>query len=182
MKCGQKLSRNWIRTFAFQYYNNSLGVGARIAGRYRNGGIVIDQRCTFCVVSGALVTMREEFCHVFFDCPAMGPVLDRAFGIFFLARQQTVEEKKLLVFTGLMAQSIGKDRFFGVLTSLLINFAIWQYKLKKKIPSIASLSLDIDTLFDQITFASNKIRGWATNNGTPICRRWRDAGGRGGHL
>jgi hypothetical protein len=34
---------NRIRFFAFQFFNNSLGTKTRIAARYRNGGIILDQ-------------------------------------------------------------------------------------------------------------------------------------------
>jgi hypothetical protein len=33
---------NKIRSFCFQFFNNSLGVGARLAARYKSAGIVVD--------------------------------------------------------------------------------------------------------------------------------------------
>jgi hypothetical protein len=59
---------NRIRSFCFQFYNNSLAVGARLAARYERSGIVIDSRCTFCVKSGSMVPHRETFMHIFFEC------------------------------------------------------------------------------------------------------------------
>jgi hypothetical protein len=60
---------NRLRTFCFRYFNNSIGVGARIAARYRAGGQMVNDRCTFCVKAGAAVPAREDFIHVFYDCP-----------------------------------------------------------------------------------------------------------------
>jgi hypothetical protein len=72
-----------IRTFAFQFFNNSVSVGARTAARYRNAGI--DQRCVFCVKNGTPNPVREDFSHLFIECGAMKPALilyfRKAFGI-----------------------------------------------------------------------------------------------------
>jgi hypothetical protein len=60
---------NGIRTFCFQFVNNSLPTGPRLAGRYRaNPEIIIDKRCVFCVKDDVGVPARETFCHLFFDC------------------------------------------------------------------------------------------------------------------
>ena len=58
---------NQVCFFCFQFFNNSLAIAARIAARYRNGGIIVDQRCTFCIKSGTRVPYREEFLHVFYN-------------------------------------------------------------------------------------------------------------------
>jgi hypothetical protein len=42
---------NQIRTFSFQFFNNSLGIDTRIAARYRNRQGGINDQCTFCVKS-----------------------------------------------------------------------------------------------------------------------------------
>jgi hypothetical protein len=55
-----------IRTFAFQFFNNSVSGGARTAARYRNAAI--DQRCVFCVKSGLPNPAREDFYHLFIEC------------------------------------------------------------------------------------------------------------------
>jgi hypothetical protein len=62
---------NQLRFFCFQFFNNSLGIASRIAARYRNGGAVVDQRCTFCLKSGSRVPHREEFLHVFYNCDSV---------------------------------------------------------------------------------------------------------------
>ncbi len=76
--------RLWF--FVFQFYNNSLGTKTRIAARYRNAGNFLDQRCAFCLKSGSLVPMREDFIHVFYDCPYVIPLVVRAYDVYFKHR------------------------------------------------------------------------------------------------
>jgi hypothetical protein len=90
---------NRTRFFAFQFFNNSLGTKTRIAARYRNGGNNIDQRCTFCVKAGSLVPMREDFIHVFYDCPYINPLCMRAYEVYFKFRMDDTQ-KKLCYMTG----------------------------------------------------------------------------------
>jgi len=66
---------NRVRCFAFQFFNNSLAVGARVAARYRHTGQLIDQRCAFCLKGGSDNPGREDFRHIFLDYPALRPTL-----------------------------------------------------------------------------------------------------------
>ena len=171
---------NRIRTFSFQFFNNSLGVGARIGARYRNGGINIDQRCTFCVRAGSLVPAREEFFHVFFSCPHIGIIRGRITEVLFPHPDRINPQiSRLQGITGLVPTTSPEDRFFYVLSALLLNYCIWQAKLKKIIPSAATLLTEIDHLFFGINKVSSRISDMCTNNLTPICRRWRNGGGGG---
>jgi hypothetical protein len=164
---------NRIRFFAFQFFNNSLGTKTRIAARYRNGGNILDQRCTFCIKAGSLVPMREEFMHVFYDCPFIMPLVTRAYEIYFRHRLDETQ-KKLCYMTGTVATFHKNDSVFYMLTSILINYTVWQWKLKKMIPSIATLTTEVDYLFFSICATSKKIENMALMSVTPLCRRWRD--------
>ena len=164
---------NRQRFFAFQFYNNSLGTKARIAARYRNGGNNLDQRCTFCIKAGSLVPMREDFMHVFYDCPYIAPLVARVYDIFFKHRLDD-EQKKVCYMTGIVETYQKNDALFYVLTSLLVNYTVWQWKLKKMIPSIATLTNEVDYLFYSVCFMSKKIENMALMSTTPVCRRWRD--------
>jgi exonuclease III len=163
---------NRIRFFAFQYYNNSLGTKTRIAARYRNGGIILDQRCTFCVKAGSLVPMREDFIHVFYDCPHIRSLCDRAYDIYFKHRLDDTK-KRLCYMTGTVDTYQKNDGFFYMLTSLLINYTVWQSKLRVMIPGIATLTNEVDYLFYMVCFTSKKIENMAIISNCPICRRWR---------
>jgi hypothetical protein len=164
---------NRIRTFSFQFFNNSLGTNTRIAARYRNRQGVPNDLCTFCVKSGSVNPQRETFLHIFYDCPQIIAVRDRAFGTFFppIANEQ---EKRLCYMSGI-AKNAGDDRYIFILTSLLINYTVWQFKLKKIIPSIASIVSDVDSLFESVTLVSETVRTIAGTNASPLCRRWTAA-------
>jgi hypothetical protein len=49
------------------------------------------------------------------------------------------------------------------LTATLINFTIWPWKLKKLIPSIASVTNEVDFLFECAADASKRIENLAIN-------------------
>jgi hypothetical protein len=64
-----------IRTFAFQFFNNSVSVANRTAARYGNAGI--DQRCIFCVKGNRVNPDREDFCHLFITYPILETVISQ---------------------------------------------------------------------------------------------------------
>jgi hypothetical protein len=170
---------NRIRTFCFQFFNNSLGIGSRIAARYRRGGQVIDQRCTFCVRSGALVPMREDFSHIFMHCPYLEPVSSQIRTEYF-PDSDDLDYKRKVFFTGLVSNVNADDAFLYSLSAILINYTIWQWKLKKIVPSVASVRLEVNELFFNIAFYNNRIRKMISDSNVPLCRRWREQrGGRG---
>jgi hypothetical protein len=102
---------NRIRFFVFQFYNNSLGTKTKIAARYRNAGNILDQRCTFCLKSGSLVPMREDFIHVFYDCHYVTPLVVRAYDVYFKHRLDE-NQKKLCYLTGTVETYQKNDSFF----------------------------------------------------------------------
>jgi hypothetical protein len=104
---------NRIRFFVFQFYNNSLGTKTRIAARYRNAGNILDQRCTFCLKSGSLVPMREDFIHVFYDCPYVTPLVARAYDVYFKHRLDDAQ-KKLCYLTGTVETYQKNDSFLCI--------------------------------------------------------------------
>ncbi len=52
------------------------------------------------------------------------------------------------IFTGIVRGAGKIDGFFYLLTTVLVNYTIWQFRLKKNVPSIASILEDVDNLFD----------------------------------
>jgi len=163
---------NRIRVFCFQYFNNSLGTKTRIAARYRNGGIALDNLCTFCVKSNAAEPAREDFAHVFYECTCISNTRNRAFDAFFPADPDPVS-KKLTYLTGIVRNASKNDKFFYILTSMLINYVVWQFRMKKVVPGIASIMEDVENLFDMCVSVSKKISNLVIDASSPICRRWR---------
>jgi hypothetical protein len=159
-----------LRTFAFQFFDNSVSVGARTAARYRNAAI--DQRCVFCVKSGKPNPNREEFRHLFIDCPAIKPALVLVFRKTFGMDYNTGDETfRLFKLTGLGGNVPYRRKFFIVLNILFLNYVTWQSRLKKIVPSLTSLKQDIDTLFEGV-MANKKLSEAAMTIDLNICRRW----------
>lgn len=171
---------NSVRMFSFQLYNNSLGIGARMAARYRNEGIFIDQRCRFCVKGRVGVPMREDFKHLFVDCTIIHSVVDNFLSTdHMLILTSDDGSRNLLKTTGIRPGKPPIYMFFSILTALLVNFMIWQYRNRKIIPSLASLTFDVDTLF-ALAASGGKLAKMAENCNLSVCRRWRESGhGRG---
>jgi hypothetical protein len=88
-----------------------------------------------------------------------------------MAKSTNELEKKLSYMCGI-SRNGGDDRYICILTSLLINYTMWQFKLKKTIPSIASIVSDVDTLFEAATMVSDSLKNIAITNAMPLCRRW----------
>jgi hypothetical protein len=76
--------------------------------------------------------------------------------------------------TGLSDNLPVAGSIFTVIDVLLLNYVIWQFRLKKIVPSVMSIELEIDTLFAGFLCASQKWTDMATNSGTTLCRRWRE--------
>ncbi len=166
---------NQMRFFCFQFFNNSLGIATRIAARYRNGGVIVDQRCTFCLKSGILVPNREEFLHLFYNCESVMRLRENV-GREMFPPTNVPEAHRLLCCTGLAPVNNGTDRFFYVLTAIFFNFVLWQCKRKRLLPSTVTVLNDIDFLFANICKISSRINTLALTNNSHLCRRWRENG------
>jgi hypothetical protein len=164
---------NQLRFFCFRFFNNSLGIASRIAARYRNGGAIVDQRCTFCIKSGSRVPNREEFLHVFYNCDSVIRLRDDVARELF-PPTNALDSKKLWCMTGLVPVNNSTDRFFYVLTSILFNFVLWQCKIKRLLPSTVTVLQDIDFSFGNICSLSRRIHTLAEINNSLLCRRWRE--------
>jgi hypothetical protein len=162
---------NRIRTFCFQFFNNSLGIKTRIAARYRNAGVMLDNYCTFCVKSNAAQPAREDFVHIFYDCDRIRNTCNRVYEALFPMDPDPVS-RKATYFTGIVRGAGKTDGFFYLLTAVLVNYTVWQFRMKKIVPSLASILEDVDNLFDMCVWVSKKISDTVSDANSPICRRW----------
>jgi hypothetical protein len=162
---------NRIRTFCFQFFNNSLRIKTRIAARYRNAGVMLDNYCTFCVKSNAAQPAREDFVHIFYDCERVQNTCNRVSEALFPMDPDPVS-RKATYFTGIVRGAGKIDSFFYLLTAVLVNYTVWQFRMKKIVPSIASILEDVDNLFDMCEWVSKKISETVSDANSPICRRW----------
>ncbi len=91
---------NRVRFFAFQFYNNSLPTGTRVAARYRNNlGVNFDDRCVFCRKLNVANLAREDFVHVSFSCPCINVCIARYLDKY-IYNGMTNDEKMYFFFTG----------------------------------------------------------------------------------
>jgi hypothetical protein len=65
------------------------------------------------------------------------------------------------------------DGFFYKLTSILLNFNMWECRMKKKIPSIATVRSEFFYLFNNVVSVSAKLSELAAHSNVSACRRWR---------
>jgi hypothetical protein len=126
--CGYQLGGwNWsflsnrIGMFCFHFFNNSLCPHTQIAARYRNGGVILNNSCTFCTKANCANPAREDFAHVFYDCRFINNTCRRISEIYFPADANPVSEKYMFM-TGLVPGANNLNVFFYLLTAVLINF------------------------------------------------------------
>jgi hypothetical protein len=163
---------NRLRTFCFKFYNNSLGVGARIAARYRTMGQMVNDRCTFCLKAGSPVPAREDFIHVFYDCPHIANTVRLITDELFPVNNDANVRRKMYM-CGSVAHARASDGFFYKLTSILLNFNMWECRNKKKIPGIATVRSEFFYLFNNVVSNSSKLSELAAHSNVSACRRWR---------
>ncbi len=65
------------------------------------------------------------------------------------------------------------DSFLYKLTSIILNFNQWEFKIKKKIPSIATVRLEFFYRFNNVLSNNGNLRELATHSNISPCRRWR---------
>jgi hypothetical protein len=89
-------------------------------------------------------------------------------------------KNKVGILTGTYDTVGGGDAIFLILTSIFLNYSIWQARSKKIVPSLATLCNEVDLHFHQVAVCSKKISDLAQTSNIPVCRRWRESGqGRG---
>ena len=168
-----------VRTFCFQFVNNSLATGPRLAGRYRaNPAVIVDERCVFCVKSAAGVAEREDFVHLFFSCPAVARCINM-YLIKYGDAGWTDVERKFFIFSGSASGIYTMESPITILGNFILFFMIWKCKLSRKVPMFTTLEFDMLTIFDVALSISTKLRNVALTGQSPICRRWRERSGRG---
>jgi len=139
---------NRIRTFAFKFYNNLLGINTRLSHFVQN-----QQRgCTFCVVNNNVnengIIPDETFSHIFYECDTVRGWHNR-FILKYLPENyfRDDRERREFFFLGKVHDTDGEN-FFIHAAVLIFQYCIWESKLKKKIHSYNTLEL----LFREIIY------------------------------
>ncbi len=154
---------NRFRTFCFQFVNNSLGIKTRIAARYRNRAVLLEDKCTFCLKANIRDPSRESFLHLFYECPCINGLCQRLLTMFF-PHTAGANSQRRAYFSGIVDGTKETDLFFNTVTALSFNYIIWQCRLKKIIPGIATILEEFDNLFNNLTCMSESIKESAVNS------------------
>jgi hypothetical protein len=133
---------------------------------------MVNDRCTFCVKAGAAVPAREDFIHVFYDCPYIQNTVRLMTDELFPAENNANLRKKMYMCGSVVGVS-SIDGLFYKLTSVILNYNMWECKIKKKIPSIATVRLEFFYMFANVLMNSGKLTELAAHSNVPSCRRWR---------
>jgi hypothetical protein len=108
-----------IRTFCYNYYNNTLPVNARISHFIEN----IVPECTFCILAKNLPAEKETLSHLFYYCPTSFKII-RGICEEFLTEPHNLNPELLETGKNLILQL-----FFDI-----ARYLLWEKKLLKKIP------------------------------------------------
>jgi hypothetical protein len=171
---------NNVRVFAFQFYNNSLATNTRLAARYRmDPAVMINEGCSFCIAGGRDNPAREDFVHIFFDCPLVKDCINK-----YLRRygnpggmNDAVGEKRF-IFAG--TEGNWRESFFvDAVQNIIFLFGIWQCKINRKVPNFTTVENNMLTIFDSTVNMSVYLSEIAGSGTSSICRLWRHRSGRG---
>jgi hypothetical protein len=109
-----------MKTFKFKYYNNVLGLNARVA-HFNN---TVSAECTFCNIAGPRPAPAESFSHLFYFCPYTANVVNRVTALYYNGVDFNVEKYFLGTVSDNEKENIVATIFFDV-----VRFLIWESKL-----------------------------------------------------
>ena len=162
---GSQFLPNKMREFIFKFLGNTLGIIVRIAHFVEN----IDRNCTFCKLKN--IVSEETFLHLFWDCPTVRSLNSRFVGKYFPELINTNQDIKRFSFTSLFIHN-GCEEFNLFVTTIIycFQYLIWEYKLKKKIPSFATLDVEFWHIFEKIYYVSCRVKYSKQSVDFAICR------------
>jgi hypothetical protein len=147
-----------VRIFIFKYFNNTLGLGARV--NHINSDI--DASCTFCRICKILPAQRENFDHFFWYCSTTAKLIE-----YFTANFLTLELTKETYFN--YGGIIPDEQYSFIIFLCIFRYVLWSYKLKKRLPYWLSFK---DAFMYNLSIAFNtskKFKNKLTN-----CSFYRD--------
>ncbi len=139
---------NWIRTFAFKFYNNILGLNTRTAHFIINPS----RNCTFCSLrDGSAVD--ESFLHLFFLCPTTRSWQNE----FMRQKLKGIAANENDTVPG------SQEPNLALLTAVLIfQYCCWEEKLRKRLPSFRTIYNLFDYLFSKCLKLSPELRDFGS--------------------
>ena len=138
-----------IRTFLFKFYNNILGINARVS-KFNN---TVDPGCTFCTLKNTRPVCKESFAHIFYYCETTYKIIAEFFERYFTI---TIPGPQVF-FTGQISEKENENRSLQLALDIL-RYHIWQNKLEKKAPVVSNLFSEVNDTIGSIYDASQKIK------------------------
>jgi hypothetical protein len=132
---------NRVRMFAFKFFNNILGLNTRTFHFATNPTRV----CQFCHLANILNPPDENFIHLFLQCPTVRGWHDNFIHKYFNSLIMSPEERTKFFYLGIPPNS-NEPNFAILSVVLLLQYCIWEEKLRKRKPSFRTL----DVLFCDI--------------------------------
>jgi len=161
---------NQQREFLFKFFNNILGLNARVTHFAPN----VSAECTLCIVNQEpLPTQAETFTHLFYDCCHSGKYRKMAESEFFPEiERETEENKKIFWLLGIIPAngSYICNRFMQA-AIFTVNFLIWKTKLSKINVPVSILRSDFIYMCRCMLIKSVRLREAKTNAHFFLCRQ-----------
>jgi hypothetical protein len=161
---------NQQREFLFKFFNNILGLNARVTHFALN----VSAECTVCIANQEpLPIQAETFLHLFYDCCHSGKYRKMAESEFFPEiERETDENKKVFWLLGVIPVngSYVCNRFMQAAV-FTINFLIWKTKLSKINVPVSILRFDFIYMCRCMLIKSVRLREAKTNAHFFLCRQ-----------
>jgi hypothetical protein len=169
---------NRARVFMFKYFNNILGINTRLSHFVPN----MVRGCTFCSINGTDPIPDETFLHVFMDCSTVRSWHNRFIEDYLPAGYlRDEQERKNFFFLGKVHEP-DNDSYFIIMTVLILQFVVWEQKLRKKIPNYHAIKTDFLEHMRRLLIGSSRARKEVVKSNFILCRKFGNGAVRGqGH-
>jgi hypothetical protein len=171
---------NRAKTFLFKYFNNILGINTRLSHFVANR----NRGCTFCELNNPGAMVRDpdpapvpllvpvpdkSFEHLFYGCLTTrewhSKILECHFPPNFIGSEEVRKRYLMMGF-----HKDHKKNILLILAPLLMQYCIWEARLKKKIPSFYSLNQDFIEICKKFIWSNNVAHNCCTFLNFPLHR------------
>jgi hypothetical protein len=138
-----------LKTFLFKAHHNILGLNHRV----HHFNQLREPTCTFCNKAKNFPAERETYIHLFWHCPSVNKLIKRFFDTYIDG-----DVDQFFFFTGCYRIDNRNELSVPVLIIFnVLRYAVWNFKLRKKLPSWHGLNSEFLYVFDTILNVSRKF-------------------------
>jgi hypothetical protein len=142
---------NETREFLFKERNNCLALNNRTAHFLAN----VNEKCSFCRIINPETNQKENFRHLFFDCPVTRTALNGFLHLSRLRIRGNDPNLKNIFWYGTTNENECLDL---LLIFELFRYGLWKCKLRKLIPRSTEITKTVSSLLENILNIRPKIR------------------------